>query len=238
MGQARQGELFSEERQRSPEQFVETLRDAVPQTVRVGFTRNRVTMISVRFEQDGTAVIRLHERFLRAPEAVLSALCRYVATRDGTAWQVVADFARHIDLPQADVRQHDPRAAKGGIYDLDAIFRDINARFFSNRIRCAIRWSRQRAQKARRGKQVSIRFGSWHRAERCIRIHPLLDDKRVPRDFIDYIVFHEMLHVVVPSQRSGARNIDHPPEFCQLERTFPGYDRMQDLAARLLHRLT
>jgi hypothetical protein len=233
-----QAELFPTVRPQTPDSFVKRLRDAVPQPVRVHFTRNRVTMISVRFDADGMAVVRLHERFLRAPVEVLDALGGYVATRDAAAWQRVADYARQIELPAADVRQHDPHAARGGTYDLDAIFHDINMRFFSDKIRCAIRWGRQRARRRRRGRQVSIRFGSWHRAERCIRIHPLLDDPQVPREFIDYIVFHEMLHVVVPSQRAGGRSIDHPPEFQQLERTFPGYARMDGIAGKLLRRLT
>ena len=234
----RQRELFPAVTALTPERFVRQLRDAVPQPVRVCFTRNRVTMISVKFASDGAAVVRLHERFLRAPATVVDAIGVYVATRDAGAWQLVSDHAQQIELPAVDVRRHDPAAARGGTYDLDAIFRDVNTRFFNKRIRCAIRWGRQRPQRSRRRRQVSIRFGSWHQAERCIRIHPLLDDPQVPQEFIEYIVFHEMLHVVVPSQRTGTRRLDHPPEFRQLERTFPGYERMETLAGQLLRRLT
>ena len=126
MATFQQGELFPTVRPQTPDSFVKRLRDAVPQPVRVHFTRNRVTMISVRFDADGMAVVRLHERFLRAPVEVLDALGGYVATRDAAAWQRVADYARQIELPAADVRQHDPHAARGGTYDLDAIFHDIN----------------------------------------------------------------------------------------------------------------
>ncbi len=72
---------------------------------------------------------------------------------------------------------------------------------------------------------------------RTIRIHPLLDDSRVPRTFVEYIVFHEMLHAVVPSDRSSGRRYDHPEAFRVLERSFPNLPEMKVLASELLRML-
>ena len=69
---------------------------------------------------------------------------------------------------------------------------------------------------------------------RIIRIHPILDDKRVPREFVQYIVFHELLHAVVPGTVINNRRYDHPPEFRKIEKSFPKYKEMKKMSQKLL----
>jgi hypothetical protein len=59
-----------------------------------------------------------------------------------------------------------------------------------------------------------------------IRIHPLLDQPFVPRWFLEYVLYHEMLHSVVPEEvdSTGRRRI-HTQEFYRRERAFPRYHR-------------
>ena len=71
-----------------------------------------------------------------------------------------------------------------------------------------------------------------------MRVHPLLDDDRVPRFFVEYIVFHELLHAVVPAEKSGGRRYDHSVTYRKLERSFPRYDEARALVPRLLKTLT
>ena len=56
----------------------------------------------------------------------------------------------------------------------------------------------------------------------------------VPAEFVRYIVFHEMLHTVVPTDVHKGRRRDHPPAFNALERQFPEIDRLHTLARELL----
>ena len=102
----------------------------------------------------------------------------------------------------------------------------------------------------------AIRLGSYSSLERVIRIHPVLDRGWIPRYFVAYIVYHEMLHHMVPSARgtsrhasakilsdkaaptsSSARRTLHPPEFLERERAFRNYDRALDWERRHIRRL-
>jgi hypothetical protein len=50
-----------------------------------------------------------------------------------------------------------------------------------------------------------------------IFIHPLLNRSDVPHQIFRHIIVHELLHLVVPSRKVGAKRTDHPPEFWTLE---------------------
>ncbi len=67
-----------------------------------------------------------------------------------------------------------------------------------------------------------------------IRINPLLDDERVAREFVRYIVFHEMLHAALPEEYRNGRRVDHGPVFRQMESRYPHIDSMRSMAKELL----
>ena len=46
----------------------------------------------------------------------------------------------------------------------------------------------------------------------------------VPRYFVEFIVFHEMLHQVWPTTVTENGRVHHPPAFRARERTFPQYE--------------
>ena len=71
----------------------------------------------------------------------------------------------------------------------------------------------------------TIKLGSYSAVERLIRVHPVLDRPWVPRYFVSYILYHEMLHHVMPATRVGGRRMLHPPEFRAREQTYRHYDK-------------
>ena len=71
----------------------------------------------------------------------------------------------------------------------------------------------------------TIKLGSYSAVDRLIRVHPALDQKWVPRYFVAYIVYHEMLHHVIPGSRGLGRVNLHPPEFKDSERLFRHFER-------------
>lgn len=206
--------------------------------VRLTLTRNRASMITVRFEPDGEVVLRVHEAFLRAPAPVLAALVRYVRRRRRADWGIVCAFARGIPNQVAAGAERgsggDIGRAAGQVYDLAVIHGDVNGVFFGGRVKCGIRWGRRTPRRRVRGRRRSMRFGSWDAARREIRIHPALDDERVPAEFVRYIVFHEMLHAVVPGVWTGGRRRDHTAQFRALERSFPKLAEMEAIAGRVV----
>ncbi|MDA1044551.1 MAG: DUF45 domain-containing protein [Verrucomicrobia bacterium] len=223
-----------------PTALVAFLNDDALRVVDVTLTRNRVSMISVVFppHRRDAVQLRLHEKFLDAPLDTLHALRTYLRTRRRSAWQTVADYARRIPTQGVQATRSPRLRTRGDVYDLGVIFAEVNATFFNGRVDCGIGWGRQRVTRRRRSRWRSIRYGSWDAATRRIRIHPLLDDTRVPAAFVRYIVFHEMLHTVVPSEHRNNRRYDHSPQFRKLERQFPEWSAMQDLSKQLLDILT
>jgi len=80
-----------------------------------------------------------------------------------------------------------------GYYDIAALAGEIHREYFSSYPRLSIRWGHRVSRKSRR----SIRLGSYDHRSAEIRIHPSLDVPRVPRFFIQSIIYHEYLHHVL-----------------------------------------
>ena len=59
-----------------------------------------------------------------------------------------------------------------------------------------------------------------------IRIHPLLDREMVPQWFLEYVMYHEMLHAMVPDRiDNSGRRVIHHEEFYERERQFHWFRR-------------
>ncbi len=95
---------------------------------------------------------------------------------------------------------------------------------FSSAVDALITWGR-RSTRARTKPRRSIKLGSYSASERLIRVHPVLDKPWVPRYFVSYIVYHEMLHHVIPSSQGSGRRMLHPPLFQERERLFRDFER-------------
>lgn len=125
---------------------------------------------------------------------------------------------------------------EGRYFDLQQIFADLNERYFRNRVRgYEVKWGRRRKH---RPKEYFI-FGSIQEDDRVIRINPLLDQPFVPGWFLRYVLYHEMLHSVVPDEPAGkGRRRVHTEEFNRREQKFPSYRRArrweEDNLARFL----
>ena len=130
---------------------------------------------------------------------------------------------RKLAHPKLPMQRHLNLQDGGKYFDLRAIFDRLNARYFRNRLRgYTVVWGRRRKQ---RPKEYFI-FGTIQEEDRVIRINPWLDQPFVPRWFIEYIMYHEMLHSVVPDEigPDGRRRV-HTEEFYRREKQYPGYRR-------------
>lgn len=203
------------------------LREYLPSgEVKVTLTDNRYTMISVRrLRREQRYEVRLHLMFADADAVVVRALARYVADNDREASHVLGDF---IDNNSDHVRGKSRRAptqvilTAGEHHDLRAIFDRLNAEYFDDKIDASITWG-ARTGKVRR--RASIKMGSYVVEDRLIRIHRSLDRALVPAFFVEWIVFHEMLHQVHDIQVKKGRREFHSKEFLQDEKRFAHYDR-------------
>ncbi|MDE3046310.1 MAG: SprT-like domain-containing protein [Verrucomicrobiota bacterium] len=114
---------------------------------------------------------------------------------------------------------------KGNVYDLREMYEQIKEQYFSPDYNAAIGWS----NRTRVGKFRAMTFGTYDRRRHQIRISRLLDDERVPRFFVEFIVYHEMLHAVcLPTRDRLGRVRIHTPEFKQKEEQFPHFVAAQE----------
>lgn len=191
-------------------------------------TDNRYTMISVKREK-GLFRLRLHHMFLEADPEIVSALGRYVARNDRDASQLLSRF---IDLNHRKIRRVRRRRptvftieTRGEIHDLQAIYDDLNRRYFADRIEARITWSQRTQPGAKRRRRNSIKMGSYSVEDRLIRIHASLDRPFVPKLFVEWIVYHEMLHQKHAIPIVGGRRQFHTPAFLAEEASFEHYAR-------------
>ena len=209
---------------------VEALRVAVQTRLRVYFTKGRPrvvftdnlhTMLSIKRGQ-GVWTLRMHRMFAMAPPGVLRAVAHYAQTQDRRAAALLRRFIDHNEAlirPQAEPR---PQVidVQGANHNLQAIFDELNARYFDGAITARITWGPRTRRKAGR---ESIKLGSYSVEEELIRIHPVLDAADVPHFFIAWIIYHEMLHEVHDMPVVDGRRVYHTPEFRRAEARFERY---------------
>ncbi len=190
----------------------------------VKLTDNRYTMLSVRRENDDSPEfsVRLHHMFADATTTITRALALYIGKNDSEASRLLGDY---IDANQHRVRPKSSRKSskpetKGTCHDLQEIFDAVNTRYFDGCIHASIGWG-QRCGRAK--PRNSIKMGSYSIEEESIRIHRSLDKAYVPRFFVEWIVYHEMLHQVHQADVVNGRRQFHTKAFLEDEAHFEHY---------------
>ncbi len=203
------------------------LRTRLRAKVAVEIHDNTHTMLTFQ-RQRALWRLRLHHMFLAAPDEVLQALARFVREGDPDA-SVLLD--RYIERNRIFIRRLSPAQMRkrirlepvGQHHDLERIYARLNERYFDSRIDAAITYGPAPRVK---GPRKSIKMGSYSADSKVIRIHPALDQPVVPRYFVEWIVFHEMLHHVYRTRRGeDGRRCIHPPELMEHEKQFHDYSR-------------
>jgi hypothetical protein len=208
---------------------------AYPGPVNLSITDNRHAIISLSTE-GGVLRARIHHMFLEAPPRIQEALIRYATKGDRDSSNVVGLFIEANSNLLAKRSRSIPLVTKGKHHDVLAIFQEVNERYFGGSVNALVTWSPPRkAPEGRARKTISL--GSYASNDRLIRINPVLDRSWVPRYFVAFVVYHEMLHHVMPSSRGTGRRNLHPPEFLERERGFRFYERAMAWERRHLSRL-
>jgi len=211
--------------------------------VQLAVTDNRRRMVSYT-QVKGTLRARVHMMFLGAPDRVQGSLVDFVVQGDRQASQVVGDFIEaNTHRIRASRSVLGPLRTRGRRHDLMQILADVNERYFASSVSdVLITWGRRTAPGRGAGrkstkKRATIKLGSYSASERLIRIHPVLDADWVPRYFVSYIVYHELLHHVIPAERVGGRAVLHPVEFERRESEFRHYERAMEWEKKHIDRL-
>jgi hypothetical protein len=204
------------------QQLEKSLRRTLGQRIILAITDNRRTMITAH-PAGGALEVRVHHMFLDADPFTQVALGRYLRYGDRAA---NAAIGAYIEANQQRIRPPRPRHSlrtEGQKHDLKAIFGRLNDTYFQGIVDADVTWGR-RAKRPQR-QRTSIKLGTYCADRKLIRIHPALDRSWVPRYFVEYVVFHEMLHHMMPMPiRDGRREL-HTPEFRESEMRFRHYAR-------------
>jgi hypothetical protein len=186
----------------------------------------------------GRVNVRISDLFRSAPPEVIRALAfllvaRLLSRKPPRAYeQIYRTFAFSPEILRASELARRQRGRKiistanGRVYNLDRIFLRVNRRHFDGEIqKPVLTWSRRKTR--------SI-LGHHDAAHDTITISKTLDSPEVPEWFVEYIMFHEMLHIKHPARIIKGRRYYHTPSFRAEEKSYPRYDQAQDWLDRVI----
>jgi hypothetical protein len=217
-------------------EFRQRLRALSSCPLEVWFTANRAQVLSVRPRPDGTRVLRLQHAFRAADSATLAALARFAVNPDASSRESLDRFvSSHQELFRLFSRPETPRRTRLLVQGVHVNLKKT----LENVVRVhglpdtprAVTWSK--GVRTRQGGRA-IRFGSYSFKDHVIRVHPCLDDPRVPAFFIEYVLYHELLHALFPPVKRGGRRDVHNQDFTRHERLFYRYAEAMEYEARFV----
>ena len=115
--------------------------------------------------------------------------------------------------------------SQGRHYNLEEVFEAVNHRFFHGLLgRPTLTWS---AHVARR------MLGHYDSDHNTIVVSRIFDRPNTPRYAIEYLLYHEMLHLKHPVKVRAGRRCVHSRAFQAEERLFPELDQAREYLKRL-----
>jgi hypothetical protein len=166
---------------------------------------------------EGAAALLLSRVYRRrAPRAVTQAYLQY-ARSDRTRGRLHRMRSRRVrrarTLPQ------------GRHYHLGALFEQLNRQYFAGELRRPhIGWSTRSWRR---------QFGSYDPGPDQIVLNCRMDRPGVPQFVVEYVLYHEMLHVKHPTRRAGCTLLSHSPEFRREEKRFAQFAAARKFLDRL-----
>jgi hypothetical protein len=198
--------------------------------------RAPIPPISVRFRRftslnttirlrEGKLFVSLSDLLEGAPESVLQAIAHILLAK---LYKKPIDAAQNLRYKrfatsaavtrQTELIRH-TRGTKrffgpqGHFYNLDEVFDSLNVRFFGGLLgRPELTWSEHTAKRS---------LGHYDAALNTIVVSRVFDRPSSPRYAIEYLLYHEMLHLKHPVRMKGVRRCVHSAEFKADEAQFP-----------------
>jgi hypothetical protein len=196
------------------------LAEGVGRPLSMVLTENSTILLSARLKE-GILCIRLHRMFLNADSRVFAEIVSYLKKRSGSMphFHVFVRHNRH-ELRRKPPNQVTVRT-RGRSHNLRELYDEINKDYFDGAVRAAITWGSGSRRRAARSRTV----GSYSERSDTIRINPVLDRMTVPRWYLAFIVYHEMLHAFLGTPMRGKKRCIHSFEFRRREKLFKEYER-------------
>lgn len=220
-----QSALFFE----TPEEiYARVFRELRPRTalpaIRVEFRRFANAHSAIQLA-DGVLNVRISDILEGAPAPVAESLAHILLSKLFRKPIARAHAHRYrLYLNRKDVRRNlhlvrqvrgrknllDPQ---GKWHDLVEIFEKLNLKYFDGLMaRPNLGWGRTRSRTA---------LGHFDPSHNVIAISRIFDEPSTPLVALEYVMFHEMLHLRYPAEHRGARRCVHTREFRAAEKRYP-----------------
>jgi predicted metal-dependent hydrolase len=182
--------------------------------------------------REGVLHVRLSDLLEASPESVHRAIAHILLAklyrkpispaaadryRRYVSSEAVAKGAEHIRQTRGRKRISSP---VGRYYHLEEVFESLNLRFFHGLLgRPTLTWSAHAAKRM---------LGHYDAAHNTIVVSRIFDRPDTPRCAIEYLLYHEMLHLKHPVKIKRGRRCVHPREFQAEERLFPELEKAKE----------
>jgi hypothetical protein len=209
-----------------------------PPAFRVEFYPYSSLVLTIR-RRDEHTLVRFSDLLQRAPLPVLEGAAALLLSRmyrRRTPKALVAPYHQYAKSHKTRGRVQKMRSGRvkpaaldplGQRFDLNTLFDDLNERFFDGGLRKPnLGWSPRGWRR---------QFGSFDPGPDQILLNRRMDQPEIPQYVVEYVLYHEMLHVKHPTRKSGCSLISHSSEFRAEEKLFPEFDRARkalDILAR------
>jgi len=182
--------------------------------------------------RNGKVFVRIAEIFREAPPEAQKALAFILVAKlfrkkiPPQVSDIYRTFVQSREL-QAKATENKRRkgrkiisTSKGEVYDLDEIFSCLNQTYFQNSIsKPTLTWSQRKTFRI---------LGHHDSAHETIVISKSLDDKKVPPFVVEFVIFHEMLHIFHPTVHLNNRRYNHTRQFRLDEKKFLRFEEAEN----------
>ena len=193
----------------------------------------------IRMSPDRTWVeVKISDQLEDAPAQVQEALAYvllsklYVGRVPPNANRIYKQYLKRPDVRAKATQIRRRRGRKrivhprGEHHDLNELFDEINERFFSSAIeKPHLGWSFSPSERL---------LGHYDATHSAIVISCVFDSPKIPRFLLEFVMYHEMLHIKHPVEyREDGRRSIHTPSFKREERKFPRFKEASAMLKRL-----
>jgi hypothetical protein len=224
----------------TPEEiYAQVFRSMRPRTpiplIRVKFCRYANASSKIKLES-GELEVRIADTLAGAPDGVMEALAEILLSKlfrrpvpahcneRYRRYLNRRDVRRNLDLIRQIRGRKQVEHAQGKHYNLDHIFEELNFQYFHGLMaRPVLGWSPNASRTL---------LGHYDSSHNAIVLSRILDRADTPRIAVEYVLFHEMLHLRYPAEHRGARRCVHTRAFKDAEKQF---DRLKEALEAIRH---
>lgn len=207
-----------------------------PPRFRVEFYPYSSLVLTIRRREE-VVYVRFSDLLRRAPLSVLEGAAALLLSRVYRRKAPASVVAPYLEYARCDrtrsrlnrMRRGRVRLAatshRGEHFDLSKLFEELNGKYFAGQLqRPHIGWSTRSWRR---------QFGCYDPGPNQILLNRRMDRPGVPQCAVEYVLYHEMLHVKHPTRRSGCSLVSHSCKFREEEKRFPEFTKARKILDRL-----